>query len=75
MAASTWEHSTAQSIPIPRASHATKSESCFLSFVPRLQDYIGDETQDPEWRLWVWQHYGTSYRSIYTMLLGLERQT
>lgn len=32
-----------------------------------LQDYISDESQDPEWRLWVWQHYGTSYRSIYTM--------
>ena len=40
----------------------------------RLQDYILDETQDEAKRLWVWQHYGTSYRSIYTMPPGCERE-
>eukprot|EP00438_Fugacium_kawagutii_P010352 Skav231982 [mRNA] locus=scaffold719:118687:127055:- [translate_table: standard] len=34
-----------------------------------LQDFINDETQDAEHRLWIWEHYGTAYRSIYTMCL------
>lgn len=32
-----------------------------------LQDFIKDETQEFEQRLWVWEHYGTSYRAMYTM--------
>lgn len=32
-----------------------------------LQDYILDESQDIEGREWVWLHYGTSFRAIYTM--------
>eukprot|EP00931_Biecheleriopsis_adriatica_P060159 TRINITY_DN36114_c0_g1_i1.p1 TRINITY_DN36114_c0_g1~~TRINITY_DN36114_c0_g1_i1.p1 ORF type:complete len:610 (+),score=102.00 TRINITY_DN36114_c0_g1_i1:25-1854(+) len=32
-----------------------------------LQDFIADETQDYDMRLWVWRHYGTARRSIYTM--------
>ncbi|CAJ1410950.1 unnamed protein product [Effrenium voratum] len=32
-----------------------------------MQEYIVDETQDADSRLWIWMHYGTSYRAIYTM--------
>eukprot|EP00434_Breviolum_minutum_P015758 symbB.v1.2.013884.t1/scaffold997.1/size145858/3 len=32
-----------------------------------LQDFITDESQEFEHRLWVWEHYGTSYRAMYTM--------
>lgn len=32
-----------------------------------LQDFINDESQELEHRLWIWEHYGTSYRAIYTM--------
>eukprot|EP00435_Cladocopium_sp_Y103_P075213 s15_g55.t1 len=32
-----------------------------------LQDFINDESQELEQRLWIWEHYGTSYRAIYTM--------
>lgn len=32
-----------------------------------LQDFINDESQELEHRLWIWEHYGTAYRAIYTM--------
>jgi len=32
-----------------------------------LQDFILDEEQDFEIRQWIWLHYGTAYRAIYTM--------
>ncbi|CAK8995015.1 unnamed protein product [Durusdinium trenchii] len=32
-----------------------------------LQDYILDESLDRDRRTWVWMHYGTAYRAIYTM--------
>eukprot|EP00930_Biecheleria_cincta_P004599 TRINITY_DN105513_c0_g1_i1.p1 TRINITY_DN105513_c0_g1~~TRINITY_DN105513_c0_g1_i1.p1 ORF type:complete len:358 (+),score=55.03 TRINITY_DN105513_c0_g1_i1:1-1074(+) len=32
-----------------------------------LQDFIADESADYAMRLWVWRHYGTARRSIYTM--------
>ena len=35
-----------------------------------LQDYILDEARDREMRQWMWLHYGTAYRAIYTMLPG-----
>jgi len=32
-----------------------------------LQDFIKDETQSLEDRIWVWTHYGTAYRATYTL--------
>ncbi|CAJ1404851.1 unnamed protein product [Effrenium voratum] len=32
-----------------------------------VQDFILDEAQDLETRDWIWRHYGTSFRAIYTM--------
>eukprot|EP00913_Durusdinium_trenchii_P026400 g24771.t1 len=32
-----------------------------------LQDFINDEEADIDHRTWIWMHYGTSYRAIYTM--------
>ncbi|OLP89154.1 Sodium channel protein type 5 subunit alpha [Symbiodinium microadriaticum] len=32
-----------------------------------LQDFIMDESKPMSDRLWVWLHYGTSYRSMYTL--------
>ncbi|CAJ1390980.1 unnamed protein product [Effrenium voratum] len=32
-----------------------------------LQDFIKDETQAFEDREWVWMHYGTTYRALYTL--------
>lgn len=32
-----------------------------------LQSYTSDPTVDPERRFWVWRHYGTASRAIYTM--------
>ncbi|CAJ1361426.1 unnamed protein product [Effrenium voratum] len=32
-----------------------------------LQDFINDESKDIDQRIWMWQHYGTAYRAIYTM--------
>ena len=32
-----------------------------------LQDFILKEDADKEERLWVWNRYGTAYRSLYTM--------
>ncbi|CAE7498033.1 Scn10a [Symbiodinium natans] len=32
-----------------------------------LQDFILDDENDFEIREWIWRHYGTAYRAIYTM--------
>ena len=32
-----------------------------------LQDFVLDESQDAEQRLWIWRRYGTAYRAIWTM--------
>eukprot|EP00435_Cladocopium_sp_Y103_P049767 s742_g15.t1 len=32
-----------------------------------LQDFIEDPSQILEDRLWIWEHYGTAYRSLYTI--------
>lgn len=32
-----------------------------------LLEFIADARQDLEWRIWVWIHYGTAYRAIYTI--------
>lgn len=32
-----------------------------------LQEFIADTTQDMDQREWIWQHYGTALRSMYTL--------
>eukprot|EP00440_Ansanella_granifera_P032352 gb/GFBE01035107.1/.p1 GENE.gb/GFBE01035107.1/~~gb/GFBE01035107.1/.p1 ORF type:complete len:671 (+),score=131.93 gb/GFBE01035107.1/:1-2013(+) len=32
-----------------------------------LQEYVSDQNEPLEDRMWVWHHYGTAYRAIYTM--------
>lgn len=32
-----------------------------------LHEFIMDETKEMEQRIWVWMHYGTAYRAIWTM--------
>eukprot|EP00931_Biecheleriopsis_adriatica_P058121 TRINITY_DN34535_c0_g1_i1.p1 TRINITY_DN34535_c0_g1~~TRINITY_DN34535_c0_g1_i1.p1 ORF type:complete len:655 (-),score=120.25 TRINITY_DN34535_c0_g1_i1:105-2069(-) len=32
-----------------------------------LQDFLSDEGQPYEDRVWIWRHYGTAHRAIYTM--------
>ena len=41
-----------------------------LVFLPTAEDFIKDETQSLEDRIWVWTHYGTAYRATYTLQLG-----
>jgi len=33
-----------------------------------------DEDASIDNRRWMWMHYGTAYRAIYTMLLGVHSQ-
>ena len=39
-------------------------------FQLRLQEFILDESKPMADRLWVWLHYGTAYRAMYTLPLG-----
>ena len=39
-------------------------------FLLTAEDFIKDETQSLEDRIWVWTHYGTAYRATYTLQLG-----
>ena len=32
-----------------------------------LQEFIADTTQDMDQREWIWQHYGTALRAMYTL--------
>eukprot|EP00931_Biecheleriopsis_adriatica_P055264 TRINITY_DN32621_c0_g1_i1.p1 TRINITY_DN32621_c0_g1~~TRINITY_DN32621_c0_g1_i1.p1 ORF type:complete len:700 (-),score=106.70 TRINITY_DN32621_c0_g1_i1:133-2232(-) len=40
---------------------------CGLMIGNLLQEFIADPSKDIEDRLWVWLHYGTAYRAVYTM--------
>lgn len=40
---------------------------CGLILGNLLQEFILDDNEDYDVRKWVWMHYGTAYRSIYTM--------
>ena len=46
----------------------------YVGYCVRLQDFIMDENKPMSDRLWVWLHYGTAYRSMYTLPPGLCEQ-
>ena len=42
---------------------------------PQQEDWASTLLQDVDQRLWIWQHYGTSFRAIYTMYATLREDS